>query len=81
MSYTMQTFLDVSRRRIQEARRLLDVPKRFCDGAATCALLAAECALKATLLYGRQATTLRDVPDQIQRQAFESKAGHDLAAL
>lgn len=77
----MQIFLDVSRRRIQEARALLDVPKRFCDGAATCALLAAECALKATLLYGRQATRSRDVPVQIQRQAFESKAGHDLAAL
>ena len=60
---------------------MLDVPKRFCDGAATCALLAAECALKATLLYGHQATRLDEVPKQIQSEAFKSKAGHNLVAL
>lgn len=81
MSYTMQTFLDTSRRRIQEARALLSVPKRFCDGATTCALLAAECALKAVLLYGRQATRIDDVPPDIQKQVFASKAGHNLAVL
>lgn len=81
MTYTMQTFLDASRRRILEARALLSVPKRFCDGATTCALLAAECALKAALLYGHQATRLGEIPLQIQKKAFESKAGHNLAAL
>ena len=81
MTYTMQTFLDASSRRMSEARALLDVPKRFCDGAATCALLAAECALKATLLYGHQATRLDDVPPPIQATAFRSRSGHDLVAL
>lgn len=81
MTYTMQTFLDAARRRIVEARALLDVPRRFCDGAATCALLAAECALKAVLLYGHQATKLEDVPATVRDKAFASKAGHDLAAL
>jgi HEPN domain-containing protein len=79
----MQTFFDVSRRRAKEARALLDVSKRkrACDGAATCALLAAECALKAALLYGRQADKLEDVEDVVRSRAFESKLGHDLAAL
>ena len=60
---------------------MLQIPKRFCDGAATCALLAAECALKAMLLYGHQAKTHEEIPEVIRKSAFESKAGHNLVSL
>ena len=81
VTYNMQVFFDTSRRRIKESRRLLDIPKRSCDGATTCALLAAECALKATLLYGHQASTLDEIPEPIHRKVFKSKLGHDLGVL
>jgi hypothetical protein len=77
--YLRQDFREVARRRAAEARNLLPVKKRA-DGAATCALLAAECALKALLLDGLQL----DYADGVQgpvKAAFSGRAGHDLAFL
>ncbi|MBS1223239.1 MAG: hypothetical protein H6R23_2859 [Proteobacteria bacterium] len=46
--YTLQEFSDTAKRRVREARALLDHPPRQKqrDGAVMLALLAAECALK-----------------------------------
>lgn len=88
IQYTRDGFRQVARRRIQEARSLLDVeprkPKRPCDGATTCALLAAECALKAALLHGDDEDTTEAViqkdPDKY-KAAFKTAKGHDLVQL
>lgn len=79
--YTLDSFLTVARRRAQEARALLDVPKKRCDGAVACALLAAECSLKTTLLFGYEANTHLDVPGNVFNAAFKSKSGHNLQVL
>ena len=79
--YTLQCFMDVSGRRILEARKLLDIPKKWCDGAVTYALLATECALKAALLAGYQAKDITEVSPALHKVAFKSKTGHDLALL
>ena len=81
VTYTLQGFVDVARRRAKEAQVMLGVPKKFCDGAVTCGLLAAECALKAALLWGHQANTVDSLDLAIQEGAFHGKAGHNLAAL
>jgi hypothetical protein len=79
-SFSRQTLYDVARRRMVEARRLLDVPHKACDGAVTCALLAAECALKAVLLHGHQVNTIDDL-DETAKRLFRSKEGHMIPRL
>lgn len=64
-----------------EARRLLVVPHRACDGAVTCALLAAECALKAVLLHGHQVNIIDDLADEAAKRLFRSKEGHMIPRL
>lgn len=81
--YSMQCFMDTAVRRSLEARHLLDVNRRArrCDGALTCALLAAECALKATLLFGHGVQYEDELPPPVRKQAFQGSSGHDLAEL
>lgn len=81
---TRQEFRETARRRAAEARSLLDHPagQRRKDGAVTCALLAAECALKALLLdgHGLDATDAVSVGDPLYG-CFRGAAGHDLPTL
>jgi len=79
--YTRQRFRDTAVRRAKEARVLLSVPHKSCDGAVTCGLLAAECALKATLLHGHQASMPEELPPKIQKQMFEGSSGHSIFIL
>lgn len=81
--YSMQCFRDVASRRGLEARSMLEVDRRGrrCDGAVTCALLAAECALKATLLFGYGANYHDELPETVRKQAFHGSGGHDLTLL
>lgn len=76
--YLRQDFRDAARRRVAEARSLIPVKKRA-DGAATCALLAAECALKALLLHGHQLNFADEAP--WPERPFKSKEGHNLILL
>lgn len=80
-SISRQALFEVARRRMTEARLLLKVPHRACDGAVTCALLAAECALKAVLLHGHQANTNADLSDDAVKRLFSSKEGHMIPKL
>lgn len=81
--YSMQGFMDTAVRRSDEARHLVGADRRArrCDGAVTCALLAAECALKATLLFGYAVQYEDQVPAQVRKQAFQGSTGHDLSLL
>jgi len=92
--YSRQVFCDTAKRRIAEARLLLepkswtvvtgeDPTKRlwYCDGAVTCSLLAAECALKATLLHGKCANTLAELPKDVIAELFETSQGHSVRRL
>lgn len=81
--YSMQCFMDTAVRRSLEARHLLEVNRRArqCDGALTCALLAAECALKAALLFGHHVQYAEELPPTVRKQAFQGSSGHDLALL
>lgn len=92
---TRQTFFDAAKRRGIEARILLcatrawgsliisDRPLRgwSWDGAVTCGLLAAECALKATLLHGHTADKIADLPDDVRAGLFDSSEGHKIRLL
>jgi hypothetical protein len=83
--YSFQTFFDTARRRSKEARELLDHPAGRShtrrDAAVTCALLAAECALKCLLLHVYQASKVTALPDDVQQRAFRSRAGHSIVTL
>ncbi|WP_295389630.1 hypothetical protein [uncultured Thiodictyon sp.] len=81
--YTRQSFFDAARRRAREARALLDYPQsqKQRDGAVTMALVAAECALKAALLHGRQANSVEDLQGGPVAGLFAGKKGHDLLQL
>lgn len=81
--YTCQCFSDTARRRVREARVLLEHPssQKQRDGAVTIALLAAECALKAALLQGLQVNSINDLEGQPTAELFTGKRGHDLLAL
>lgn len=81
--YTRQEFLDTARRRVDEARALLEYPQRqkYRDGAVTLALLAAECALKALLMHGYQLNTTDDADDSQRRRWFQGTRGHNLQTL
>lgn len=84
---TLQMFRETASRRVAEARALLDHPRqRRKDGAVVCALLAAECALKALLLKGHglnsSSEALSDENKDLHlRSCFRGKAGHDLPFL
>lgn len=80
---SLQTLKATASRRAREAEALLDHPAgvRRRDGAVTCALLAAECALKAVLLRGRRANTVADLPDDVRERCFAGAAGHRLRIL
>jgi hypothetical protein len=81
--YTRQSFFDVARRRVREARTLLEHPpsQKQRDGAVTMALVAAECALKAALLQGIQVNSVEDLPGGSVAGLFSGKKGHDLLEL
>lgn len=81
--YSMQCFRDVAARRSVEARVMLEVSRRgrHCDGAVTCALLATECALKATLLFGYGAAYHDELPEPVRKRLFQGSGGHDLNLL
>jgi hypothetical protein len=92
--YTRQGFCDTAERRNAEARLLLepkswlaatgkDPSKRLwhCDGAVTCSLLAAECALKATLLHGKCANSVAELPAELVAALFETSHGHSVRRL
>lgn len=51
------------------------------DGAVTCALLAAECALKATLLHGKSANSIAELPGEVKEDLFQSAEGHSVRRL
>jgi hypothetical protein len=90
-----QTFYDTAKRRVAEAKLLLEAPRASesaakdssrprlwsCDGAVTCGLLAAECALKATLLHGHGADYKDELPREIAEDMFDTSRGHVLKAL
>ncbi|WP_295585060.1 hypothetical protein [uncultured Lamprocystis sp.] len=81
--YTRQSFFDAARRRVREARVLLDHPtsQKQRDGAVTMALVAAECALKAALLQGHQVNSIDDLWGGPVADLFKGKKGHDLLEL
>jgi hypothetical protein len=81
--YTRQEFLDTARRRVNEARALLDYPshQKHRDGAVTLALLAAECSLKALLMHGYQLNTTDDANDSQRNRWFKGVKGHNLQTL
>jgi hypothetical protein len=58
-----------------------DPRARHCDGAVTCALLAAECALKATLIFGHGVAYDDEVPPSVHARVFRGSGGHDLVRL
>jgi len=58
------------------------LPRRWsADGAVVCALLAAECALKATLLFGYQTDRIDALPPSVQTELFEGSSGHNISLL
>jgi len=79
--YSFECFRDVAMRRGHEAKQLLDGSKKRCDGAVTCALLATECAMKATLIFGNEVKYHHELPADIQAKAFKGSSGHDLMQL
>ena len=81
--YSLECFRDVADRRGKEAKHLLELPKKHkhWDGAVTCALLATECALKATLIFGSGVKYDHELPADVQKVAFKGSSGHDLAQL
>ena len=81
--YTLQEFSDTAQRRAREARVLLDHPQRQKqrDGAVMLALLAAECALKAALMYGHRLNTTDQAEEKERSRWFRSTTGHDLQIL
>lgn len=92
---TRQTFFETAKRRGTEARILLHAPSAYeylhstCrplrgwswDGAVTCGLLAAECALKATLLHGHTADQVDELPASVGNGLFDSSEGHKIRLL
>jgi len=80
-TYSLEIFRDVAARRAKEAKHLLEASKRSCDGAVACALLATECALKATLLFGYEVTYDHELPERLYIRYFRSKHGHALMEL
>lgn len=93
--FSRQVFYDVANRRCAEARILLEAPRAWesvmeealplriwhCDGAVTYALLAVECALKATLLHGHGANDQTDLPSGVSEDLFDSSRGHSILVL
>ena len=92
--YTRQGFYQAAKRRIAEARLMMepkawlahtgqDPSKRLwhCDGAVTCALLATECALKATLLHGKSVNSVADLPKKMIDELFRTSQGHSVKRL
>jgi hypothetical protein len=90
---TRQVFFQTARRRAIEAQILLDAPRDWIlpggskllghtfDAAVVCGLLAAECALKATLLHGHAADHIDALPDAIRQDVFDSSEGHKIKVL
>jgi hypothetical protein len=79
-------FRETARKRITEAQHLLTLawakPSRATyDGAVACSLLAAECALKAALLWGHGCNSVKDYADDPGRPCFSGAAGHQLLLL
>ena len=80
-SFTQQVFRDTAKRRWKEAATILDMrgTHRYYDGAVTYALLSAECALKAVLLWDAGCNDATKLPaNDDRRTVFKSKRGHDL---
>lgn len=83
---TAVAFRETARRRAREAAHLLEIeaakPARAAyDAAVTCALLAAECALKAALLHGHQCDSVADYSDHPDQPSFAGRSGHQLRLL
>jgi hypothetical protein len=83
---TAAIYRETARRRIVEAKHLLAFeahkPARMTfDAAVACALLAAECALKAALLYGHSCNSVEEYPDDEVSPCFAGRTGHSLRLL
>lgn len=74
------TFRDTAQRRAVEAKHRLSclssrpARDRF-DAAVVCALLSAECALKAALLHGHGYTSIDDSTDDPKAPCFAGRSG------
>lgn len=79
-----QQLRDTALTRIAEAKVLLTQPmhkRDRRDGALTCALLAAECALKAVLLYDQGKTRAIDLAEGLRKAHFTGTSGHSLHGI
>ena len=81
--YSQQDFADAAKRRAREARILLDQPDRQKqrDGAVLLALLAAECALKAALMYAHRINNTDEAEASQHNRWFRGTSGHSLQIL